>query len=108
MKKINIKAYNVLVTTPDGSKGEVIYAFKESIIEMLFSPTLKLKTIDLLKQEILAKKIIESKGDELLVEEEEYSRIKKALEQVEGLSKNDIELVHRILEAEEIEVESKS
>ena len=107
MKKINMKAFTVSVRIPDGSTKEINYAIKDSLIEVLFSPTLKLNTINLLKQEILAKKIIEC-GDELLLEDEEYTRLQSALSKVEGLGKNDIEMVHRVLEATSIEVEPKA
>lgn len=108
MKRINIKPFTVSVRGPDGTQKEINYAFKESLVEILFSPMLKLNTVNLLKQEILAKKIIECTGDELLLEDEEYSRVETALGKVEGLGKNDIEMVHRIVEAETVQVEPKA
>jgi hypothetical protein len=103
MKKINMKQFDVSVRLPDGTTKDINYAIKESMVEILFNPALKLKTIDLLRQEVISKKIIEA-GDELLLEEEEYNRLKSAMDVVEGLSKNDLEMVHRINDAETIEV----
>lgn len=106
MKKINMSPFNVQVRLPDGTLKDINYAFKDSIVEILFNPNLKLNTVNLLKQEILAKKIIEAK-DELFLEEEEYNRLKHALEIIEGLGRNDIEMVHRVMEAETVEISPK-
>ena len=43
----------------------------------------------------------------ILVEEEDYRKLRQAFETIEGFTKNDMELVKRVLEAEEIEVEEK-
>lgn len=106
MKKINMKGFKVTVTNKDGIKREIDYGLKESLVEILFHPTLKLNSIKLLKQNDLAKKISDA-GDELLLEEEEYSRMKEALEKIEGLGKNDVELVQRVVNAETVEVKPK-
>jgi Uri superfamily endonuclease len=39
------------------------------------------------------------------MEEEEYRKLRQAFETIEGFTKSDMELVRRVLEAEEIEVE---
>lgn len=105
MRKINTTTYKVTIRTTEGEK-DIDYGFKDSLVTILFQPDLKLNAIELLKQNKLADKVIES-GDELLLEEEEYSRVKAALEVVTGLGKNDVEFVTRILEAETIEVTEK-
>lgn len=105
MKKINMRGFKVTVFR-DGERVEVDYAIKDSIIEILFNPALKLNGSRILKQNELAKKVLET-GDDLVVEEEEYNRIKDAFEKVEGLGKNDVELVSRIINAEKVEIEVK-
>lgn len=107
MKKINLSAFTVKMRTPDGTEKDINYGIKESIIDMLYNPALKLNSINLLKQEILAKKVLES-GDDLLLEEEEYSKLSHALSVIEGLGKNDIEMVHRIVDAPDVAVEVKA
>ena len=52
------------------------------------------------------KKQLSNLGDSL--EEEEYNRLKTALGTIEGLGKNDIEMVHRITDAETVEVAPKA
>ena len=106
MRKINTTTYKTTVRSISGEVKEVDYGVKDSLATILFHPGLKLNAIDLLKQNKLANKVLES-GDELLLEEEEYSRVKAALEVVTGLGKNDVEFVTRILEAETIEVTEK-
>lgn len=108
MKKINIKAYTVSLRQPDGTMKEVNYGIKESMVEILYNPALKLNSINLLKQETLAKKIADCVGDDLLLETEEYERLKHALGVIEGLGKNDLEMCHRIIEAPDVTVEVKS
>jgi len=56
---------------------------------------------------VLAIKLEQCKEDEILLEEEEYQRIKKALDTYKGFGRNDIELITRINEAEKVEVETK-
>ena len=108
MKKINMSPYTVSVRQPDGTMKDINYGIKESMVEILYNPALKLNSINLLKQETLAKKIADCAGDELLLEEEEYSRLKTALGVIEGLGKNDITMVHRIVDAEDVVVEVKA
>lgn len=100
MKKIDITPYTVFLTnTLDGSRVEKDYGIKESIIEMLYNPALKLTAIDMLKQEDLARKIMNS-SNELILSDEEYAKIDTALKLVAGFNKNDLTLIHRIVEAE--------
>ena len=105
MRKINTTPYKVNVRTETEEK-EIDYNIKNSIITILFQPALKLSAVELLKQNKLAEKVASS-GDELLLEEEEYTRLKIALDALEGLSRNDVEFVTRILEASSVEVEAK-
>lgn len=106
MKKINTTTYKVHVRSTEGEVKEIDYGMKDSIVTILFNPELKLSAVDLLKQNKLAEKVANS-VDELLLEEEEYTRIKSALDAVRGLGRNDVEFVIRILEAETVEVTAK-
>lgn len=106
MKKINITTYKVTVRTGNGETRAIDYGIKDSLVELLFQPSLKLNAVNLLKQQKLADKVMTAEN-ELLLEEEEYTRVKAALDSVEGLSRNDVVFVQRILEAETVEVEVK-
>lgn len=101
-----MKPYPVEIRDPEGKKKEIPYGTKESLVAILFNPALKLTGLTLLRQDELARKVADS-GDELLLEEEEYERIRAAIEAVEGLGRNDVEFVRRIIDAPKVDVSVK-
>lgn len=103
-RKISLKNYNVTVKSPNNETKEIPYDIKESLIEILFNPELKLTARQLLKANDLASKI-EKANDNILLNDVEYEKLKHALETVKGLTKNEIVLVKRVLQAEEVDVE---
>jgi len=113
MRKLNLKDYTVKVKAPDRMnpgqviEGEYPYHFKDSILNLLFNPALQLSGAELVKQNVLAMKLETCKEDEILLEDEEYQRIKRAVEVFRGFNRNDVELVTRITEAEVVEVTKK-
>lgn len=108
MRKLNLKDYMVKTKVPDEMKlggfidTEFPYPFKNSILNLLFIPALQLSGAELVKQNILATKIEACKEDEILLENEEYDRVKKAIDTFTGFGKNDVELVIRVNDAEEV------
>lgn len=102
MRKLNLTPYEIQVRTDSGRVTKP-YGVKESLIEILFSPALKLGSVALLKQNKLAQKI-EASENECLVEDEEYDRIKQALDSVTGLGIHDVNFVEMILNAPEVTV----
>jgi len=66
----------------------------------MFARELGLSGAELVKQNILAVKIETCKTDDILIEEDEYQRIKKAFDVFKGFGRNDVELVTRIQEAQ--------
>ena len=106
MRKIDLTQYKVKVPTPDGST-EIDYNVKESLQACLFHPALKLDGREVLKRGKLSDKIEEADGS-ILLEEEDYRKVKQAFETIEGFQKADIELCRRVLECDKIEVEEKA
>lgn len=105
MRKLLLTKYNVDVVTKEGEKKSLPYDVVDSIIALLFSPGLKLGGVELLRQQQLAEKILKVSDamlSEIVLEEEEYKRLKNAVEAFKGFGRNDVELVQRILEAVEI------
>jgi hypothetical protein len=94
MRKISLIPYKV--------EGED-YKVKESIINLLFSPHLRLGMRAAIENDRIAKKV-ESATEEVLLEEAEYQKIKNAVETFEGYSRQDLEFGQRILEAPEVPV----
>ncbi len=102
MRKILISDYKVI---QDGK--ELPYPMREALAEVLFHPDLKLRALDLLKRDDLARKILNQSESHILLEDSEYSLIKSAVDVVQGFTRNDVEFVRRVLNAESVEVMEK-
>ena len=113
MRKLNLKDFTVTVKVPDSQHpGEAIdaempYKFKDSILNLMFNRDLQLNGAELVKQNVLAMKLEQCTDDFILLEAEEYQRLKKAIDTFKGFKRQDVELVTRINEAEVVEVKSK-
>ena len=113
MRKLNLKNYTVKVRVPDkmnlGQEIEAEYPYhvKTTILNLMFNSALQLSGADVVRQNILGIKLEQCKDDEIILEEEEYERIKEAFDAFKGFSRADVELVTRINEAEVVEVEPK-
>ncbi len=106
MRKISIKPYEIVVAGPGGEKKTDEYDVRESLGICLLHPTLQLTGRELLLRGKILNKIEQANG-ELMLEEADYKKLKSAFEQVQGFSKNDLVMVERVLNAEEIEVKEK-
>ena len=108
MRKIELQNYMVKMPTADGNFEPKPYNVKESMVSCLLHPALKLTGRELLLRNKLATRIEEAEivegNGHILVEEEDYRKLRQAFETIEGFTKSDMELVRRVLEAEEIEV----
>jgi len=113
MRILNLKDYTVKVKAPDQMNpgqeidGEFPYHFKDSVLNLLFIRELQLNGAELVKQNVLAMKLEACKDDEILLEEEEWARIKRAVDIFKGFNRNDVQFVERINNAEEVEVGQK-
>jgi hypothetical protein len=103
MRKIDATDYEV--TLPDGKK--IAYLVRQSLADVLLAPQLKLNGTALLRNNILATKIISSKDSFIFFEEAEWIQLTQALNIIEGWSHNDVEFVRRILESPKVEVTEK-
>ena len=111
MRKIQLENYMVKVLLKDGTFKPKPYNVKESMVSCLLHPALKLTGRELLLRNKLATRIEEAEivegNGHVLVEEEDYRKLRQAFETIEGFTKSDMELVRRVLEAEETEVQEK-
>lgn len=100
MRKLDLRDYHFTHKVQNPVKGleevSLPYLVKESILNILFLPDLRLQGAALVKQNVLAMKIEQSK-DSVLLEEEEYERVKVAAETYKAQSRADVELIDRIL-----------
>jgi len=114
MRKLNLTNYIVKIRTPDRINpglmidAEYPYYIKDSILNLLFIRDLQLTSAELVKQNMLAMKLEQCKEDEILLEDEEWGRIKRAIDTFKGFGRTDVELVRRINEAKVVEVETKN
>lgn len=108
MRKIELQNYMVNAPQEDGSFKPLPYNVKESMVSCLLHPALKLTGRELLLRNKLATRIEEAEivegNGHILVEEDDFRKLRQAFESIEGFTKSDMELVRRVLEAEEIEV----
>lgn len=111
MRRLNLTNYTVKVKekTPLGELIDAVYPYpvKDSILNIMFRRELQLSGAELVKQNVLAMKLEQCKDDEILLEDEEYIRIKLAFDKCTGFTRPDVELVTRINEAEVVEVKTK-
>ena len=100
MRKLDLRDYQVKakVIGGNGELTEIIepYPVKDSILNVMFLPSLGLQGAEAIRQQVLAHKI-EQAGDEIMLEEEEYQRVKKAIESFSIRNRYDVELIDRIL-----------
>lgn len=107
-RKINLRPYRVNVgRRDDGGKSLMKeYAVKESLASILLSPQLRLTGQQLFDRRPLYEKIKNGRN-ELLLDDSEYEMLRNAVARFQGGGPNEIELIARVFEAEEIEVEER-
>lgn len=108
-RKLDLSEYPIFAENGEAAIGEdnepVTYDVRKSILNLMFHPGLRLGRVELLEQDDLAKKILKCDGESLLLDEAEYGKVKRAIDNFTGYSRNDVEFVKRIVNAPEVEVE---
>jgi len=84
------------------------YKVNDSLVSCLLHPSLHLTGRELLLRGKLAMRIeeapiVEGNGH-ILIEDTDYQKLQQAFETIEWFTKSDMELVRRVLEAEEVAV----
>lgn len=106
MRKLDLKKYTISVRDEKGVTQLIPYDFKESLIQLMFHPNLQLSGKALLETNIVAEKLIKA-DKEVLLEEDEYNKIKSAIDNFKGFSKNEVRLVERIYNCPQVDVKEK-
>lgn len=116
MKEIDLKPYpipeiRIADVDPVTGKSEIKvikeYDVRESLVAILFSRDLQLTAKLLLEREPVARKILDKSISSVILETAEYALIKQAVETIKGYTRNDLDMVRRVLEAPDIAVEKK-
>jgi|GEM_PF-1818836 hypothetical protein len=113
MRKISLIPYKIAegpmqrIPQPDGTIKEVklpdmMFDMKRSIGNVLFIPELNLDIRAAIEHDRIARKV-EAAGDEVVLEEAEYAKIKTAMDLFKGYGRKDLEFIHRIRDAPEID-----
>uniref|UniRef100_A0A6M3LDZ5 Uncharacterized protein n=1 Tax=viral metagenome TaxID=1070528 RepID=A0A6M3LDZ5_9ZZZZ len=106
MRELNLINYSTKVKEiKDGKLLDKIepYNVKEALIAILFMPGNNVTAREAFKRQILADKIEMSNGS-ILLEEAEWQKLVDAADKLNNVGRNDIEFLHRILDAPQIEV----
>ena len=82
------------------------YDFKDSLVQLMFHPNLGLKGKALLESNLIAEKLMKA-DNEILLEEEEYNKIKDAVDSFEGFTRSEVELVKRVTDCPEVNVKER-
>ncbi len=113
MRRINLEDYIIhgKVVNPNPEKDgqmlidtQILYPVKDTIIALLFAPKMGLNGIELVRQKRLVDKIEACQNGSIVLETEGWDRLVAAVNKAVGFSKNDVELVERILDAPEVDV----
>jgi len=109
MRKLDISDYTVKSRQQDKETGEIKvvdapYPVKATLIGILFHPSLQLEAREALERDRLANKINDCKDGFVLLEDAEYDKLVQAVNTVKGFSRNDVEFIKRVLEAETAKV----
>jgi hypothetical protein len=78
-----------------------------SIENIMESPVQNLTMQGLLRNAKVAQKIVDAKGNSVLLEEEEFKLVKDAFDKFEGFTHRDVELCRRVNECGLVEVAKK-
>ena len=105
MRKIDLSSYDVTVMEKD-AMVTLPYDVKGSLVNGLYHSDLRLGYKELFENDKIARKIRDSNGF-VLLEEAEYEKLKQAFEIIKGFTKEDVELVRRVIEAPEVSVKEE-
>lgn len=105
MRELNITSYNVKMRLPNGSHKFDEYDVKDSLISLLFMPGNNVNARESFKRQKLAEMIKSCQDKTILIEEGDYQKLVEAAEKIQDVGRNDVEFMHRIMDAPEVEVE---
>ena len=104
MHKIDVSSYPIKVKdVATGKFGSLNYNVQEMLVGVLLHPSLQITGAELYTRMPIADKIKKAEGH-VLLEEDEYAKLKTAVNTIQGFGMNDAELVRRVIEAEEVPV----
>lgn len=106
MRKLNLAPYQIVNPLEPDAEPDT-YDLRNSMGEVLLAADQNLSASQLLANHDLFRKLRDHPEDTILLEEAEYAVVLQAFETVSGFTKNDVEMVDRVLNAESVEVQEK-
>jgi len=100
-------AFKLLLSDYEVDRGDqpsIPFRVRDSLCEVLMNPARKLNGPELLKAHALGQKILDAEGDFILLNQDEINALRSGIKAATGLGRAEVELVRRILEAEEVDV----
>lgn len=107
MRKVSLVNYTVRVWKEDGKRGVDEFNVRENLIDLCFIPAKGCTAAQVLERQRLARKIAQAHGDEVLLEDAEWQRLREAIDAVGALGYGQAELVERIVDAPTVKVVEK-
>lgn len=97
MKTLDISPYDIVVgKTAEGLELRQPYPIRDSIANILFAQP-GLKARELLRRDDLARKVIATEIDTVVLTDAEFEQLKMAVDTLEGYGRQDVELIRRIV-----------
>lgn len=107
MWKIDLTRCFIDILNKDGKEVSIEYDMRGSLFTILTHPALKLLGAELLENGDIGLRIKKCEDDDILLDDSEYKKLYNATLNGVPLSTNDIELVRRIKDAEQVTVEEE-
>ncbi len=101
-RKLNIANYKVKI-----DNKEEDFSVRVSLTTLLFDPELRLGWREAIRNDEIARKIESCSEDFILLTPEDYGIIKGVVDNFTNFNRHAVELINRVHNAEEVEVEVK-
>lgn len=118
-KKLNLTNYQIKITDPltfaclncgkpatEPQSKE--FNVREAIANIITNPQQKHKGFRQITFDDLARRIVACKDDYIILDKVDFDMLYECFDNLTGYSRNDVELLRRVRDAEEVELEEKS
>ena len=109
MRELDLTNYST--TVKEVRNGKLVdkkdeYDVKGSLVSILFMPGNNVNARESFKRQVLANQIETANGS-VLLEEADWQKLVDAAEKLENVGRNDVEFMHRILDASQVEIKKE-
>ena len=115
-RRINLEPYEydtgqkMRLPKPDGTLDErpvmADYNVRETLVNIILHPGRRMGGLDFLRAEELSRKILDESKAEVLLAEDDYAKLRAAVEQFKGYGRHDSQMLHRVMDAEIVQLEA--